>query len=437
MNKPTFFAFLLLFLLTTQLFAQQYGNFKKVPLAVGFFPPLNTNGKQAGDCVNQVSLNLFVGYSAGLSGVECSLFTNTERDFVHGIQIAGFGNFVAGDFTGFQFANFANFNKGVSNGFQFAGFSNFNYNQADGVLAAGFFNFTKGKSLALQFAGFANFCEDAQGVQAAGFANVVKGNGKVTQLAGFTNIIEGEVNGIQIAGFANYSKKKMQKVQMAGFMNISNNDVNGTQVAGFANIAKGNVNGVQISGYLNIAKNLTGVQIGIVNIADSLKSGIPIGLLSIAKNGFHEFEFSASEGFNAQATYKTGIDQFYNIFTVGAQVFGPKYSWGLGYGIGTHLSKTEQFKTQLEWIEYHINEGEVWTKQQNTLDQLKLSFTRKINNHVSIFAGPTANLMISKTKDHDGNAFKSCFAPYDLVSHHGDKKMLQGWIGFTAGIHLN
>jgi len=424
-------------LFVNQLFAQQYGNFKKVPFAIGVFPPLSTNGKQAGDCVNQVSLNLFSGYSAGLSGVEFSLFTNTERDFVHGIQVAGFGNFVTGEFTGFQFANFANFNKGVSNGFQFAGFSNFNYDQANGVLAAGFFNFTNGKSLALQFAGFANFCEDIEGVQAAAFANVVKGNGKATQLAGFANITQGEVNGIQAAGFLNYSKQKMQKIQVAGFLNISLDDVFGTQIAGFSNIVQGDLTGTQISGFLNVAKKVNGFQIGIVNIADTLKSGMPIGLLSIVKNGFRELEFSVSEGFNTQATYKIGVDRFYNIFTVGAQVFGPEYCWGVGYGIGTHLTKTERYKTQLEWIGYHVNEGEAWTDAQNELQQVKLTFTKKINEHFSIFAGPTANLLISKNKDNQNQAFSSRFAPYEFYSNNGRNTTRQGWIGLTAGIHIN
>ena len=162
-----------------------------------------------------------------------------------------------------------------------------------------------------------------------------------------------------------------------------------------------------------------------------------IGLLSIVKNGFRELEFSISEGFNAQATYKMGVDRFYNIFTIGAQVFGPEYCWGVGYGIGTHLIQKERYKTQLEWIGYHINEGEAWTERQNQLQQVKLTFTKKVNEHLSIFAGPSANLLISKNKDNHNQPFSSHFAPYDFYSSNGQNTTSQGWIGLTAGIHLN
>ena len=436
MNKSVFFI-LLFFVFASQLLAQQYGNFTKVPVAIGFFPPLSTNGSRAGDCVNQLSINLVSGYSAGLSGVEFSGITNTERDFVHGSQFAGIGNFVAGEFAGFQFAGVGNFNRGIANGFQFAGVGNFNYDQADGVLAAGVFNFTNGKSLALQFAGAANFCEDIEGIQAAGVANIVNGNGKAVQLAGVANITFGEVNGVQAAGVINISEQKMQNAQMSGCMNVSLADASGVQLAGVVNVTKGNLDGTQIAGLLNVAKKVNGLQLGVVNYADTIESGIPIGFLSIVKKGFREMEFSVGEGMNAQVAYKIGVDRFYNIFAIGTQVFGPEYSWAIGYGIGTHLAQNDRYKTQLELMSYHINEGEAWTDKENNLQQAKITFTRKVNNHFSLFAGPTANLMISKTTDNHDRPFSSRFAPYEMVSHHGKNTTLQGWIGITAGIHLN
>lgn len=436
MNKSVFFI-LLLSVFTSQLLAQQYGNFTRVPVAIGFFPPLSTNGSHAGDCVNQLSINLVSGYSAGLSGVEFSGITNTERDFVHGSQFAGIGNFVAGEFAGFQFAGVGNFNRGISNGFQFAGVGNLNYDQADGVLAAGVFNFTNGKSLALQFAGAANFCEDIEGVQAAGVANIVNGNGKAVQLAGVANITFGEVNGVQAAGVINISEQKMQNAQMSGCMNVSLADASGVQLAGVVNVTKGNLDGTQIAGCLNVARKVNGLQLGVVNYADTIESGIPIGFLSIVKKGFREIEFSVGESMNAQAAFKIGVDRFYNIFAIGTQVFGPEYSWAIGYGIGTHLAKNDRFKTQLELMSYHINEGKAWTDKENNLQQAKITFTRKVSDHFSLFAGPTANLMISKTTDNHNRPFSSRFAPYEMVSHHGKNTTLQGWIGITAGIHLH
>ncbi len=426
-------ALCLLLIIIHPLFGQSYGNYDKVPFSIGIFPPLTTNGTNAGNCINQFSLNAISGYSAGLAGLEFSGFSNTERDFVRGAQFAGFGNFVGGEFTGFQFAGFGNFNKGISNGFQFAGFSNFNYDQADGVLAAGFANFTNGKSLAIQLAGFANFCEDVEGIQVSGFANIVKGNGKAVQLSGFTNITMGEVNGIQAAGFLNSSMKDMQNIQAAGFGNISKGNATGVQAAGLFNTARGDLDGVQISGFMNTAKKVNGLQLGFINIADTIESGIPIGILSIVKNGFREFEVSFSEGLNVQAAFKIGIDKFYNIFSVGTQFLGSEYCWAYGYGIGTHLMNKKDFKAKLELMSYHINEGEAHTNVYNDLQQAKLTFTKKINGHFNIFAGPTINLMTTDNKDD----FKSNFAPYKIVSHSGKNTTLEGWIGITAGIQIN
>ena len=429
-------AAVLIIVISSQLHAQSYGTAKKVPFAFGFFPPVSTNGTNAGNCINQISFNVISGYSAGLAGVEFAGFSNTERDFVQGAQFAGFLNFVNGKFAGFQYAGFANFNRGVADGFQFAGFANFNYDEANGMLFSGFANFTNGKSLAVQMAGFANFCEDVEGVQASGFANVVKGNGKVFQFAGFSNITLGEVNGSQVAGFLNFSKEKMQKLQVAGFTNISSDSTKGVQLAGFSNFANGDVNGVQIAGFLNVAKKVNGLQLGTINIAGSYESGIPIGVLSIVKNGFREFEVSAGEALNTQAAFKIGVDKFYNIFTVGAQFLGPDFVWAFGYGVGTHLVNNEEFTTRLELLTYHINEGSKWTNTYNDLQQARLIFTKKIDDHFGIFVGPTINLLITDNIKNNGQIFYSDFAPYSFYSHSGRNTTLKGWFGLTAGIHI-
>ncbi len=398
----TFVIFITLF--ANQLLAQEYGSLEKRPLSISLLPSIGTNGANAGNCVNLVSFNLISGYSAALSGIEFGGFSNSERDFVRGAQFAGFGNYVGGEFTGFQFAGFGNFNKGESIGFQFAGFANWNHDRTGGVLAAGFANFTKGESVALQFAGFLNYCQDVNGAQLAGFSNVAKGDGKVVQLAGFSNTTLGEVKGLQMAGFMNHSK--------------------------------GNLNGTQIAGFLNIAKQVDGLQLGFINIADTIKSGIPIGFISIVKKGFREFEISTGEALNTQVAFKIGTEKFYNIFAIGSQFLGSDFMWGFGYGIGTHLANTEKFKTQLELVSYQINEGETWTNNYNSLNQLKLTFTKKVNENFGVFIGPTINLMISDNYS-DGKVFKSEFAPYDIYSHKGTHTSLKGWFGLTTGVKIN
>ena len=257
-------------------------------------------------------------------------------------------------------------------------------------------------------------------------------------LPGFSNITLGEVNGSQVSGFLNYSKEKMQKLQIAGFSNFSSDSTKGVQLAGFSNFANGDVNGVQIAGFLNVAKKVNGLQLGTINIADSYESGIPIGVLSIVKNGFREFEISAGEALNTQIAFKIGVDKFYNIFTVGTQFLGSDFSWAFGYGVGTHFVNDDQFKAQLELISSHINErSRWWTNTYNDLQQARLIFTKKIDEYFGIFAGPTINLLITDNIKNNGQIFNSDFAPYSFYSHSGRNSTLKGWIGFTAGIQIN
>jgi hypothetical protein len=59
-----------------------------------FFPPLSTNGANNGNIVNDVSLNLFLGVSGGVEAFEAGLFMNIDNYYMHGAQLAGFGNVV-------------------------------------------------------------------------------------------------------------------------------------------------------------------------------------------------------------------------------------------------------------------------------------------------------------------------------------------------------
>ncbi|RYD77895.1 MAG: hypothetical protein EOP53_12185 [Sphingobacteriales bacterium] len=213
--KISFFRIILLLILVftaKSLLAQDSAkNYKKRPFAFTFIAPVSSNGTDANKIVNNVSLTMIAGYSAGLEGAEFGGFGNVELDYVKGAQFAGFGNVVVNDVRGAQFAGFANYAGGNSRAGQFAGFANTNLGSLNGA----------------QFAGFANYCKGLDGLQAAGFSNVSLGS----------------VKGAQIAGFANVA-----------------NRVNGAQISGFLNVAR-KVNGVQI-GVFNFADSVDGASIG-------------------------------------------------------------------------------------------------------------------------------------------------------------------------------
>lgn len=356
----------LIFIITAIINLSAQSDFREAPFQITLFPPLGTNGIQSVNTVNNISLNIIAGYNSGLTGVEFGGFLNINRDFVDGIQFAGFSNITGGETNGLQFAGFANINAGATNALQFSGFSNLNNGPTTGLQAAGFMNLTRSESNVVQLAGFGNFAHHLKGLQ----------------------------------------------------------------IAGFSNISSGDVNGAQIAGFINIARKVEGVQIGFINITDTIENGIPIGFLSIARNGFSEYELGFSEGLNTYLSWKIGVKQFYNIFSVGMQFLSTDYKWAYGYGLGTHLADSEDFKVNLELMSYQINDDFWRTNYYNGLQQVKLTFSKQMENKLKFYAGPTFNLLIT-----DGYK-ESNFPFYTIFEENEGSTSLKFWFGFTAGLRL-
>ncbi len=175
---------------------------KRSAFQITFFPPLGTNGREAAQYTNSVSLNLLVGISK-----------NEEA--------ATFGGL----------ANLINHN---SNGAQFAGLFNAVGNNGEGVLFSGLLNGVGRRYEGAQFAGLANLTGEAmEGAQFAGLANVAE-----------------NVDGAQFVALANVAKD-VEGAQVAGLINIART-VDGVQVAGLINIAEESDTPI---GLLNLIKN--------------------------------------------------------------------------------------------------------------------------------------------------------------------------------------
>lgn len=59
--------------------------------------------------------------------------------------------------------------------------------------------------------------------------------------------------------------------------------------ARLVSLTGGHFSGAQLGWAFNDAKEVTGLQLGVVNYAEHLHQGIQIGLVNIAKNGFLPF----------------------------------------------------------------------------------------------------------------------------------------------------
>ena len=155
------------------------------------------------------------------------------------------------------------------------------------------------------------------------------------------------------------------------------------------------------------------------------------------KSLYKAFEMSVSDGLNLQATAKVGVKPVYGLFSVGTQFLTENYKWEFGAGVGTHLLKNENHSMNLEYMIFHVNENEIWTDNYNNFQQLRLLYSKRIGEKISIFGGPSLNLNIAENKQSFGHTFESTFPPYDIYSHVGDNHTAKGWIGFTLGIRFD
>ncbi len=363
------------------------------PFHIGLVYPLSTNGLQAGRTVNRLSFHLLAGYAAGLDGAEFTAIGNIENDFVEGAQFAGFFNLVRRRVNGLQAAGFVNANGGSMRGAQLSGFVN---------VAVGTIN----------------------GLQATGFVNVGTGRQQGAQLSGFVNLLTDSIRGAQLSGFVNYTRH-----------------LQGLQATGFVNVVSGDVRGVQLAGFVNYAHHVKGAQIGLLNIADSIE-GVPIGLLSIVrKNGYRRLELWYGDALQANAAFKMGVPKFYNMLLFGTQFTDTDLQWGVGYGVGSMFPITSAFNINLDVfaMQIHENSQDFFDAYVlNLLNTVRLSFNLQLAKHLTLWAAPTFNVMVSEYQQPDSQTVGSTIAPAwtNYNRTFNDQTNVKMWPGFQVGLRF-
>ena len=286
--------------------------------------------------------------------------------------------------------------------------------------------------------------DDALGYQAAGAANIVAHDFTGVQQAGAMNVVGGKVKILQQAGAVNLAGGSVVGVQMAGAFNIAGGDVTGAQVSGAANLAGGRTDGLQLAGVVNIANEFSGAQIGVVNVAREgrgLQLGVlniaddvdvPIGLVSIVKNGQFHVNLWASEFSLVNVGIKTGSKSLYNVFMLGCQPGGDSTRLLAGLGIGGHIPLKRLF-VDIDLLSHGVYTGPDWFSEggSNLLSSLRLTGGWQVTEKVAITAGPALNIWVSERED--GSAVPFYDAP--LFHWHGSENV-RIWPGFTVGLQL-
>ena len=373
---------------------------------VSLIPFVGTNHKMSGNVINDYSFNILAGYSLGVRKIEFGGLGNLVRGDVEGVQVAGLFNGVGGHLRGVQFAGLMNGNAQSTHGAQFAGGLNLNLGRTDGVTVGG-------------------------------IANIALGISDAPQIAGVFNIVTHDIKSIQVAGVYNIAARNMDGLQTAGVFNITGKHVKGVQLAGVLNVASKTMQGVQVAGVLNIASKVKGIQIGLINIADSIQ-GIPIGFISLVRKGYHKIEVSADEIFYHNLSFRTGVRQFYNIFTAGAKpsTYGDEVtSWSFGYGVGTAPRLSRRLFLNFDLTANQIVEGNS-IDRLNLLNKFYLGFDYQAFKKLSFTFGATVNGYITEDQTGEYPPLFTDYEPSIFYDRDFRDHNLKMWLGAKVGVRF-
>jgi len=260
------------------------------------------------------------------------------------------------------------------------------------------------------------------GLEFGGLFNINKMDSRYLQLAGVFNLVGGTVTGVQAAGVHNRALDTVKGVQLAGFINKAEEQMSGLQ-ASFLN---------------NSTHKLKGVQIGLVNIADTSK-GISIGLINIIGNGFYKATLSTSDLTNTNISFKTGTHSFYSEALIGINISPDEKLYTIGFGIGHDFMLSKKVYVSAE-VAYHFVDAGSW---DGRLEQGKLLLNVQLSKNLSLVAGPTFNRYNSsdafqasgyKNINNLPNynpTFAQPFPPTASAYH------IKKWLGWEAGIAFN
>lgn len=387
MKKVTF-ALLLVFLQVAGLSAQSNDD-KKAAFQLSFVPPLSTQGMQAPEYTNTVSVNILAGISKNVTKLSLSSIGMYVMNDISGVHFSGVGT-IAG-------------------------------NNGSGLMASGVLNRTKDFQ-GLQMSGVLNLANETEGFQMAGVGNVSVGNLDGFQIGGVINTAR-EMNGFQVSGAVNQAQET-NGFQVGGLVNVAD-ELNGFQVASLVNKA-GNVNGSQIAGLVNVAKSVSGLQIGVLaNVSDDCD--YPFGLVNIVRNGG---EMSLGVTYDAIGTtmllFRSGGRILYGIVGIGFNHELHRNKFMTECGFGAHIPITSRFRINNE-LKSNLNMAKKNTHHQS----FAIMPAFKVCPGWEVFAGPSINYLMTEDINERG-----VFPGHDIWKKFRNDELKQVYIGFSVGTHF-
>ena len=225
----------------------------------------------------------------------------------------------------------------------------------------------------------------SQSLQAAGLWAGVSGKASGTQMSGLV-AKAGSVNGAQLAGLLNLSGQTYG-TQLAGLANVDRGTQSRliVQTAGLVNV--GNRVDVQFAGLFNFARKVKGVQIGLINVADS--ADYQLGLLNWSRNGTRLLAIYATDQFLVNLEWKSGGAKLYTSVGLGTASLIRDNPYGIHYGIGYRI--TERWVIELGRTTLYRDQP--FGASQDRITQLKPAFWWPLGTRMVLSVGPNFNIM--------------------------------------------
>jgi hypothetical protein len=274
------------------------------------------------------------------------------------------------------------------------------------------------------------------------------------------------IDGMQVAFGAVWTTDYMRGIQAAMGAAMSQHDTTGIQAAVGASWTKGHMRGLQTAvaftsagqltgaqlGVVNVAETIRGAQFGIVNISPGKVTGLQVGLVNYAdeadasiglipvtKKGGVWVDMWTSDVHLIHAGIKLRAKRTYTLLTAGLHPVGSvsNRSWSGGFGFGGPLIWRQRFSIELDNVISIVNTGGFQiTRVPLLLDTLRLSFAYRPFRHFAVWGALTGNAQFDPDPNSDGSARPGYGYAAQLVAPSQNTPGFKLWPGFAVGFEF-
>lgn len=248
------------------------------------------------------------------------------------------------------------------------------------------------------------------------------------QLSTVANLA-GLSDGLQLA--AGFNHAQLASGVQAAMVNHAEKVDPGAQL-GIVNTV-GRLRGVQL-GLINVGGDIKGAQVGLLNFSRSADAAV--GLLSITREGGVHPELSISDTTSLNLGVRFPARVTYSFVEIGVQPAGAGRGWQAGMGFGGRIGLPHKLFLDLDLAGYAVFRGLQSPRSSDILSKLRLTFGWQPYHHLSVFGGPTLNVLVEPgTVDALSRPGLYQWSALDYTNT-ADRVHVRVWPGFVAGVRF-